>query len=155
MIRTKIKMEEPTPLGKYLGCAHKIMHGTMPAGGNPRITPGPETHKVTNRVPVSVVEYDMSAFLVSCVDKYLELAKLSANSLKFVETPYLDSETHRESHIDEDPLCSPDVSLRPPEGSQCSRAFRFKMDRPVGQNVTSTCMLHSSQHRSGNVRLDW
>jgi hypothetical protein len=40
-----------------------------------------------------VVEYDMSDFLVSCVDKYLELAKLTVNSLKFVETPYLDETT--------------------------------------------------------------
>jgi hypothetical protein len=93
MIRTKIQTEEPTPLGKYLGCTHKIMQGTMPAGGNPRITPGPETPKVTKRVPVKVVEYDMSDFLVSCVDKYLELAKLTVNSLKFVETPYLDETT--------------------------------------------------------------
>ena len=32
----------------------------------------------------------MSQFLQSCVDKYLDLAKLPASSLKAVDTPYLD-----------------------------------------------------------------
>ena len=38
--------------------------------------------------PVNVMTYDMRDFLVSCVDKYCELAKVSRSSLKHVSTPF-------------------------------------------------------------------
>ena len=34
------------------------------------------------------MSYDMRDFLVSCVDKYCELAKVSRSSLKHVSTPF-------------------------------------------------------------------
>ena len=39
-------------------------------------------------VPVNVVYYDMRDFLVSCVDRYCELAKVDKKSLKHVATPF-------------------------------------------------------------------
>ncbi len=97
LIRQKIRMEDPTPVGKYLGCDHKIFHGTMPAGGTPRFepkadeTPQPKNSKAGGaRVPVTLMEYDMKSFLVSCVDKYVELGKINKNTLKAVDTPFLE-----------------------------------------------------------------
>ena len=38
--------------------------------------------------PVNVMTYDMRDFLVSCVDRYCDLAKVSRDSLKFAATPF-------------------------------------------------------------------
>ena len=45
--------------------------------------------------PVNVMTYDMRDFLVSCVDRYCELAKVSRDSLKFAPTPFHDSKIAR------------------------------------------------------------
>ena len=41
--------------------------------------------------PVNIMSYDMRDFLVSCVDKYCELAGVGRNSLKFAPTPFHDN----------------------------------------------------------------
>ena len=41
--------------------------------------------------PVNIMSYDMRYFLVSCVDKYCELAGVGRNSLKFAPTPFHDN----------------------------------------------------------------
>ena len=94
LIRKQIKMEDPTPIGKYLGCEHKVHRGFMPQGG-PARGPQPEDTKTNQAahkplIPVTWFEYDMSSFLMQCVDKYCELSNLPVSSLKKVETPYLD-----------------------------------------------------------------
>ena len=38
--------------------------------------------------PVNVMIYGVQDFLVSCVDKYCELAKVNRSSLKHVSTPF-------------------------------------------------------------------
>ena len=45
--------------------------------------------------PVNVMTYDMRDFLVSCVDRYCELAKVSRDSLKFAATPFHDTKIAR------------------------------------------------------------
>ena len=112
LFRQKIKTEEPTPSGKYLGCDHKLMNKliTVPsdsakkeAGGDPKaehiVKPPP--------LPVSfranVIEYDMSSFLSQCVDRYCELAHVSRDKLKRVDTPFTVASTSElpgeESHM--------------------------------------------------------
>ena len=41
--------------------------------------------------PVNIMSYDMRDFLVSCVDKYCELAGVGRSSLKFAPTPFHDN----------------------------------------------------------------
>ena len=45
--------------------------------------------------PVNVMTYDMRGFLVSCVDRYCELAKVDPKSLKHVATPFHDNRVAR------------------------------------------------------------
>ena len=41
--------------------------------------------------PVNVMTYDVKDFLISCVDRYCELAKVSKQSLTTVPTPFSES----------------------------------------------------------------
>ena len=45
--------------------------------------------------PVNVMTYDVRDFLVSCVDRYCDLAKVSRDSLKFAATPFHDTKIAR------------------------------------------------------------
>ena len=54
----------------------------------------PEAKPSMNK-PVNVMTYDMRDFLVSCVDRYCELAKVDPKSLKHVATPFHDNRVAR------------------------------------------------------------
>ena len=54
----------------------------------------PEAKPSMNK-PVNVMTYDMRDFLVSCVDRYCELAKVDPKSLKHVATPLHDNRVAR------------------------------------------------------------
>ena len=71
-LKKGIRMDEPTSLGKYLGCDHVV---------------SVKWHKDLSAY-VTVLEYDMSSFLRSCVDRYLELAQCPVESLRKVATPF-------------------------------------------------------------------
>ena len=45
--------------------------------------------------PDRIMTYDMRDFLVSCVDRYCELAKVDSKSLKHVATPFHDNRVAR------------------------------------------------------------
>ena len=69
-------MEDPSPLGHYLGCLHTQGKVTLPNGN------------VAN-----TVSYDMEDFLGSCVKRYIDLAtevQGTAPKLRVVGTPFLD-----------------------------------------------------------------
>jgi hypothetical protein len=54
---------------------------------------GNNMHEVTvtqNGMFVKILEYDMSEFLRSCVERYLDLAKKDESTLKIVATPFLE-----------------------------------------------------------------
>ena len=72
-IRSGIKTDDPTPVGKYLGCDHKASTCKDPSTGH----------------EYRVMEYDMSDFMRSCVDRYVELAGINKSSLKKALTPFL------------------------------------------------------------------
>ena len=78
LIRDGVKTDDPANSGKYLGCDHQV--GTMAS---------PTTGK-----RVRSIQYDMSSFLESCVERYLELAKCPRSKLRSVATPFVE-ETQR------------------------------------------------------------
>ena len=83
-------MGEPTPLGKFLGCDHKVTTRRIPAGGNPSKDYSENDLKGQVVKEVKCIEYDMESFMSSCVDRYCELAKITRSALRHVETPFID-----------------------------------------------------------------
>ena len=89
LISKFIKMEKPTPLGRYLGCNHVSFTADIPDGYNPaQITPSladlvfPADTNGTAQVPgksgaslqggrvsARFLKYDMRDFLEQCVEK--------------------------------------------------------------------------------------
>ena len=55
---TGVKMDPPTPVGKYLGCDHIVRNSVSLITGK----------------PIRHMEYDMSSFLHSCVQVYRNLS---------------------------------------------------------------------------------
>ena len=53
--------------------------------------------------PVSIVRYDMSSFLESCVEAYCELAKVDVSSLKPAPTPFTDAGIARPTLSESEP----------------------------------------------------
>ena len=69
-------MEDPTPLGQYLGCNHVQSVITLPNG-----------------TKANAVSYDMEDFLDSCVSRYVDLAteiQGVAPKIRAVATPFLE-----------------------------------------------------------------
>ena len=75
-----IKMEEPTPIGKYLGAEHIVK-------------PGQRDGK-----PTQQCFWDMSGFMQQCIDLYVECAQkhgkaaVKLRTIKAAPTPFLDIE---------------------------------------------------------------
>ena len=90
-IRKHFKTSDPIRSGRFLGCDHKRYPKVIPTGGNPWLDfPQPKDGKVPQGcVRVNVMEYDMEAFLDSCVDKYCELANVKRSTLAYVDTPFI------------------------------------------------------------------
>ena len=70
LIRKGLHMEEPTPVGSFLGCNHIRTEVTLPNGKKG-----------------VMMKYEMRNFMKSCVDKYMELAP--GARLRPVDTPFL------------------------------------------------------------------
>eukprot|EP00971_Amphidinium_carterae_P251690 4996642-Amphidinium_carterae.1 len=76
LLSTKIKMDKPAPVDRFLGCHHREL----------------DPIKVDGHL-VRRLEYDMRDFLDSAVKMYYELAGPNCKALKKVATPYIpDSE---------------------------------------------------------------
>ena len=71
LIRSGITTDEPAGHGLYLGCLHEVTRRPCPSGGD----------------DVNVLEYNMQAFLESCVARYRELT--GATYLRKVSTPFV------------------------------------------------------------------
>ena len=70
LIRAGLQMEDPTPLGVFLGCNHVRTEVTLADGTR-----------------ATMMKYEMEGFMRSCVDRYLEHAP--GMRLRTVETPFL------------------------------------------------------------------
>ena len=108
LIGSKIKMEPPQQIGRFLGCQQSIGMTKMMQWYNPRYAwtkvnpPKKEPPiifsefevkppKQTSQVDVQVMKYDMSSFLEQCVERYIELAGSNVvGKIKHVTTPFLD-----------------------------------------------------------------
>eukprot|EP00971_Amphidinium_carterae_P210402 4174692-Amphidinium_carterae.1 len=76
LLSTKIRMDKPAPVDRFLGCHHREL----------------DPIKVDGHL-VRRLEYDMRDFLDSAVKMYYELAGPNCKALKKVATPYIpDSE---------------------------------------------------------------
>ena len=73
IVRAGLNMEDPTPLGNFLGCRHEAVSVKLPGG-----------------VIARGRSYNMEEFFRSCVQLYLDLAP--GTRLRNVETPFLPEE---------------------------------------------------------------
>ncbi len=102
MDKAGLKLDAPQPFGDYLGCGQAPITLTKEQGKDRlqhidpiRIgsggfgEPDGSAEKKKNH-PIRAIRYDMTGFLVQCIDKYLELAKLAKDKLKPVATPSID-----------------------------------------------------------------
>ena len=89
-------MDAPVPLGKYLGCNHIYGEAAL-QGGKLRPSVAGDRQRPTHRT----IQYEMSEFLRSCVERYTELAGTKGANLKKALTPYIDEAP------DEDKVAAP------------------------------------------------
>ena len=118
-IRSVIKMDEPTPLGKYLGCGHVLesrvlaewadvfeTHSVLLKGasyssetgetvtereGRPSRRDGRPS--LATRSKGRGVTYEMRGFMEQCVERYLDLSHTKRSALRHAPTPSLDDST--------------------------------------------------------------
>ncbi|MCP4293026.1 MAG: hypothetical protein GY780_14465, partial [bacterium] len=98
MIGTKIKLDPPVAMNKYLGCHHAVTEEMWDLNDHPLaelFAKGdlPLGSAQPGKQKVACVEYDMSDFLRQCVDKYVELAGDRTKPLKPAQTPFLEENT--------------------------------------------------------------
>ena len=139
LIRQKIKTEEPTPVGKYLGCDHKVSTRRVCAEGNLLLSPT----RGDKGVEVRCIECDMSDFLAQCVDKYLELANLDRSKLRRVDTPFVDESRDEEEDTSTGEL-QPIASKVLMKVLYAARMSRYDLLRP-------TCALAACVTKWGKV----
>jgi hypothetical protein len=109
LISQHIKLEKPSPLGRYLGCQHVTFQRTSPTNFNPNGSKPTlsellfDKTELTNkasqtsspsgsqggRVTATFIKYDMRDFLEQCVEKYQSLSNNNV-VLRKVETPFVD-----------------------------------------------------------------
>ena len=100
-IKMQSEPEEVNAEGiRYLGCHQKRVRGCVPSGkqGNAAATDFKLLAKgdkvPSGHVAVEAMEYDMSDFFRSCVEKYQQLAGPRAKNLRQAPTPYIDTPPH-------------------------------------------------------------
>ncbi len=94
MDKAGLKLDRPQPFGDYLGCGQaplvltkeqakeRLQHiDPIRIGSGGYGEPDGSADKETNH-PIRAIRYDMRGFLVQCIEKYLELAKLAKDKLK-------------------------------------------------------------------------
>jgi hypothetical protein len=107
-IGSKIKIEPPSPVGRYLGCDQKMYETDVSIPFQPRLEwmaesepkkPPPTInfgargeHRMhdNKKLRAKFMKYDMRGFLEQCVERYLELSKTPRTKLRVVETPFID-----------------------------------------------------------------
>jgi len=128
LIGKHIRLETPSPLGRYLGCHHRaystdILKRYNPSGSYPSLPEllydkiafpkGAQKKKISPRlnqpstgqggwVKANFIKYDMKDFLEQCVEKY---QKLSENrvTLRRVDTPFLDEAKEIDEYDENNP----------------------------------------------------
>ena len=113
-----IEMDDPTDVGRYLGCEHHVYtksvewHGELPTvldppppkpkknpdgdnsgggedeAGGGQVAQPPEPYQPRPTKEVRVLEYDMTQFFESCVQLYAELTDTDPSTYPAAGTPY-------------------------------------------------------------------
>ena len=104
-LRKHLKSNDPTPVGRYLGCEqHNIemssqdsrvyLEHMFPVVFKDMLEEGSKKwpDMIPKNAPIRAVEYDMREFVGSCVDRYCELSGKSRSTLKNVECPGVDDQ---------------------------------------------------------------
>ncbi len=73
LIRKGITMDDPTAVGKCLGCQHNVYE-----------------HQIDGQ-QVRVMEYDVCSFMKQCVTAYKDACRRPTMELKRVDTPFIQS----------------------------------------------------------------
>ena len=101
-LRKYLKLDDPTPFGRYLGCnqnqinitpeqSRKYLENIIPVVFKEKLEGGMKWSDMTHKCPpIRAVEYDMREFMSSCVDKYCELTGTQERNLKTVTCPGVD-----------------------------------------------------------------
>ena len=140
LIGSKIKMELPQPIGRFLGCQQSIGLTKMTQWYNPRyawtkVNPPKKVApiifsefevnppKQTTQVDVQIMKYDMSSFLEQCVERYVELAgDKIVDKIKRVTTPFLDES---KAEFDENDLIAKIKAARQPISDEVSSKAKY------------------------------
>ena len=93
--RKHLTLDDPTPLGNYLGCGHEVIDigvGSLSdrVGIARHVLRCDEGNLVPPSLPVRGVRYGMEGFVEQCVDRYLELTGLARSSLRRCFAPGLE-----------------------------------------------------------------
>ncbi len=94
MDKAGLKLDAPQPFGDYLGCGQapitlskeqakeRLQHiDPIRIGSGGCSEPDGSADPKKNH-PIRAIRYDMSGFLVQCIDKYLELTKLAKRQVE-------------------------------------------------------------------------
>jgi len=157
-LRKGLVIEDPSPAGKFLGCNNVIIRHTVEEpfnclslvgeGGTTTTTTGGATGKGESRVEgtgvehtgvktkvVNMVKYDQKDFLVQCVSHYIELTGKTPDTLKRVETPFIDITTAKaleeDDHNRHKGALAPVASKVLMKILYAARVGRFDLLRPV------------------------
>jgi hypothetical protein len=98
LLRTALVIEDPSPAGKFLGCTNVEYTLEVPEPFNCLALTGEggtENAPTGKTVTVKMVKYDQKDFLEQCVNRYLELAQKDAPSLRYAETPFIDTKSQK------------------------------------------------------------
>ena len=165
MIRTKINMDDPTPIGKFLGCGHTVEHMstndlerqlaaaiplTKPEDDKQGKVNSQDDEPKTLRVSgdrhggdkVNVVRYEMTGFMDQCVERYLELAEKGQETLKHAFTPGLDDHTFSEEDWTLEGILAPIAARVIMNILYAARMFRYDMLHTVNalaRQITKWC----------------
>ena len=118
LMRRETRLDDPTPVGKYLGCGHQpcqVPRGTMAfrtvATWELMLPADRRTKKEAKSFTSSAecasrdvgtargIRYDMLGFMEQCVERYLDLANVNIDALRLVATPGLDDRSFGDWHI--------------------------------------------------------
>ena len=132
LFRGSIKTDEPHEVDMFLGCKHVQFERTLPETGK----------------KVRGIEYDMSDFLMQCVERYKELTNVK--TLRKASTPFLAEPTKPDMS---DPAGSSEPELSPDEALRILTEYVEEFEGKTVSDKESASSVPSSVDVS-NTRQD-
>ena len=169
LLGARIKLEEPRPIGRYLGCLHERFSEDVAEGFNPRedwvnyTTPKKDPPNIASEASermggrVEFMKYDMEDFMKQCVVRYRELCGIAyPRALEKAKTPYLDES---KPEFDENPnnerfnevMGQPNVDVDEEEGCLGEHAPAVLMKILYGARVARYDLLRPVQALASKI----